>query len=59
MRKVYRYDNAIIIILDTNVCTTDRFKKSTENFMKKVIKEQITNGDSNKGRDISEKQILD
>lgn len=47
MRKVYKYENATIIILNTNTCTTERFKKSTENFIKKVIKERGTNGDTN------------
>ena len=55
MRKIYKYDNASIIIVGTNVCATDKFKKSTENFMKKVIKERITNGNSNKTRTFKKK----
>jgi hypothetical protein len=47
MRKVYNYKNATIIILNANVCTTEKFKKSTENFIKKVIKERDNNGDTN------------
>lgn len=53
MRKVYKYDNATIIIVNANVCTTDKFKKSTENFIKKVIKERSVNGNSNKTGDIT------
>lgn len=47
MRKVYNYKNGTIIILNTNVCTTNKFKKSTEEFIKKVIKERATNGNGN------------
>lgn len=46
MRKVYKYENATIIVLNANVCTTEKFKKSTENFIKKVIKERSINGNS-------------
>jgi hypothetical protein len=55
MRKVYNYDNATIIIVNTNVCTTDKFKKSTEIFMKKVIKERSVYGNRDKTRSIEEK----
>ena len=47
MRKVYNYENGTIIILNANVCTTDKFKKSTEYFIRKVIKERSDNGNSN------------
>lgn len=59
MRKVYNYKNATIIILNTNVCTTDRFKKSTEDFIKKVIKERSVYGNIDQTRDIYKEQILD
>lgn len=55
MRKVYNYDNATIIIVNTNVCASDKFKKSTENFIKKVIKERSTNGNSDQTGNIEEK----
>ena len=47
MRKVYKYENATIIVLNTNVCATDKFKRATEHFIKKVIKERNNNGNSN------------
>lgn len=47
MRKVYNYENATIIIVNTNVCTTDKFKKATEKFVRNVYKERNTNGNSN------------
>lgn len=53
MRKVYNYENATIIIVNTNVCTTDKFKKSTENFIKKVIKERNTYGNSDQTRNFN------
>lgn len=48
MRKVYNYENATIIVLNANVCTSDKFKKYTEVFMKKVNKERNTHGNSDK-----------
>lgn len=47
MRKVYNYENATIIIVNTNVCTNDKFKKATEHFIRKVIKERNANGNGN------------
>lgn len=47
MRKVYNYENATIIIINANVCTTNKFKESTENFIRKVMKERQINGNSN------------
>lgn len=47
MRKVYNYENATIIIINANMCTTEKFKKATESFMKKVIKERNNNGNGN------------
>lgn len=55
MRKVYNYENATIIILNANVCTTDRFKKSTENFIKKVIKERNDNGNNDQTGNLNKK----
>lgn len=46
MRKVYNYQNGTIIILNANVCTKEKFKKSTEKFVRNVIKERGTNGNS-------------
>lgn len=53
MRKVYNYENATIIIINTNVCTTDNFKKATENFIRKVMKERNINGNSNQTRNLN------
>lgn len=47
MRKVYNYENGTIIILNANVCASENFRKSTENFIKKVIKERSINGNIN------------
>lgn len=46
MRKIYNYENATIIVVNTNVCTSERIRKATEKFMKKVIKERGTYGNS-------------
>ena len=58
MRKVYKYENATIIVLNTNVCTTDRFKKATENFIRNVNKERSVNGNSDQTRNFNKKQVL-
>ena len=58
MRKVYNYENATIIIFNTNVCTTNRFKKATENFIRNVDKERSVNGNSNQTGNFNKKQIL-
>lgn len=55
MRKVYKYENGTIIILNTNVCTTEKFKKATENFMNKVNEERIQNGNSDQTGNFNEK----
>ena len=47
MRKVYKYENATIIVLNTNAINLTIFQNATESFIRKVIKERITNGDSN------------
>ena len=47
MRKVYNYENATIIINNANVCTADNIKKATEKFIKNVIKERRSNGNTN------------
>lgn len=46
MQKVYKYKNGIIII-ETPVRNMNRIKQSTENFLKKVVKEN-RNGDGYK-----------
>ena len=53
MQKVYKYGNGIIII-ETPVRSMNNLKKSTENFLKKVVKEN-RNGDGYKSRDFREK----
>ena len=47
MRKIYERENATIIVLNANKIDLLNVQKSTESFIRKVIKERITNGNSN------------
>lgn len=55
MRKVYKYENATIIVVNTNVCATKKFKKYTEDFIKKVIEERSVNGNTDQTRNLNKK----
>ena len=55
MRKVYNYENATIIVINTNVCTTEKFKKATENFINNVCKERNANGNSDQTGNFNKK----
>ena len=57
MDKEFYYPNAVVSISENYSKTT--IHKATEEFMKKVIKERIQNGDKHKTWDIKEKSLLD
>lgn len=58
MDKEIHYPNAVVhIVIPESSRTT--IHKATEEFMKKVIKERIQNGNKYKTRNIKEKQVLD
>jgi len=44
MKKIYNFKNATIIVLNANSVDSTNIKKSTEKFVKKIIKERIING---------------
>jgi hypothetical protein len=55
MRKIYKYENSIVTVIMSENGITGDFKKATENFLRKVIKERSTNGNSNTTGDIYKK----
>ena len=55
MKKIYKYKNAIIQISIPDENYLNNFRTSTEVFIKKVLKERSTNGNSNTSRNIYKK----
>ena len=47
MRKIYKYENATIIVLAPDVNNLEVLQKATECFLKKVIKEKNEHGNNN------------
>lgn len=50
MKKVYEYQNGIICVTLPESFNLDYLKDATSDFLKKVISEEIKNGDSDKSR---------
>ncbi len=51
MRKTYRYDNALVYIMSSDKYDRENFKKATQEFLKKVMREGAENGNSNTSED--------
>lgn len=47
MRKTYRYDNALVHIVSLDKYDRENFKKATQEFLRKVMREETKNGNSN------------
>lgn len=47
MKKIYKYENATIIVLNPNVNNMEILQKSTESFLRNVIKERSKYGNCN------------
>ena len=45
MKKVYKYENSIVIVENFN--NIDNIKKATKLFLSNAVKERINNGNSN------------
>jgi hypothetical protein len=57
MKKVYKYQNGTIYVTLPDSFNLDFLKEATEDYLKKVISEEMKNGNSNKSNDFTEKQI--
>lgn len=55
MQKVYKYQNGTIYVMLPKSYDQKHFKRVTEEFLKKVISEEVKNGNSNTSRDFREK----
>mgnify|MGYP003468222895 CR=1 FL=1 len=55
MKKVYKYENSIVIVENYNNYNLESIKSSTEQFLRQVIKERSANGNGNTSRNISKK----
>lgn len=58
MKKTYKYQNGIIYVTLPESFNLDYLKEATSDFLKKVISEEMKNGNSNKGDNFRKKQIL-
>lgn len=51
MDKTYNYKNGTIYVTLPESCDREKLKRVTEDFLKKVIREERKNGHSNSSRD--------
>ena len=58
MKKTYRYKNGTICVTLSKSYNRENLMKVTEEFLKKVISEELKNGNSNTSKNFREKQIL-
>lgn len=54
MQKVYKYGNAVVYV-EVPENNSELIHKATKNFLRKVLKESIRNGNSDQSRDIRKK----
>ena len=55
MKKVYEYQNGTIYVTLSKSCNLGFLKEATSDFLKKVISEEMKNGNSNKSNNFTEK----
>ena len=55
MKKVYKYENSIVIVENHNSYNLESIRQATENFLRQVIKERSSNGNGNTSRNFNEK----
>jgi hypothetical protein len=55
MKKVYKYENSIVIVENCDTYNLEFIKRATEVFLRQVIKERMTNGNGNTSGNISKK----
>lgn len=53
MKKVYKYENSIVIVENLDAINLQFIKNATEHFLRQVIKERSTNGNGNTSRNFS------
>lgn len=55
MERIYEYENGTIYVSSPDVSDRRELQKATEEFLKKVIKERLKNGNSYTSGDIRKK----
>ena len=55
MKKVYKYENSIVIVENYDTYDLESIKQASERFLRQVIKERSTNGNGNTPRNINKK----
>ena len=55
MKKVYKYENSIVIVENYDSYDLKSIKQASERFLRQVIKERSTNGNSNTPGNFSKK----
>ena len=55
MKKVYKYKNSIVTVENLDTVNLEFIRKSTEHFLREVIKERMTDGNCNKTGNINKK----
>lgn len=55
MKKVYKYENSIVIVENYNNYNLESIRQATEQFLRQVVKEMSTNGNSDTSGNFSEK----
>lgn len=55
MKKVYKYENSIVIVENCDTYDLESIKQASERFLRQVIKERSTNGNGNTSRNFSKK----
>lgn len=55
MKKVYKYENSIVTVENYDNYNLESIKQASEHFLRQVIKERLSNGNSDTSRDISKK----
>ena len=58
MEKVYNCKNGTIYVTLPETCDREKLRTVTEDFLKKVMKEELKNGNSNTRTNIRKEQIL-
>lgn len=55
MKKVYKYENSIVIVENYDTYDLESIKQASERFLRQVIKERSINGDHDTSRNFSKK----
>ena len=55
MKKVYKYENSIVIVENCDNYDLESIKQASEHFLRQVIKERLANGNGDTSGNFSKK----